>query len=87
MRQTTTEKASEYWKKSIFNTLVILFIWFISSFGCGILFRDWCDANLPNIGTAPFGFWMSQQGSIVVFILLLISYSIMMGRLDKSLEE
>lgn len=68
-------------------TLGVLFVWFICSFGAGILFRDWCDANLPNIGTAPFGFWMSQQGSIIVFVLLLIIYAALIGRLDKSLED
>jgi len=87
MKQDTINKASGYWKKSIINTLVILVIWFVSSFGCGILWRDWCDANLPKIGNAPFGFWMSQQGSIIVFVLLLISYAILMGRLDKQLSE
>ena len=55
---------------------------FIVSFGCGILFRDWLDANMIKIGNAPFGFWMAQQGSIICFVLLLIAYNILMNRLD-----
>ena len=80
-------KLSEYWKKSIRRTVSILVVWFVCSFGCGILWRDWCDANLPKIGNAPFGFWMAQQGAIVVFVILLVIYAILMGRLDKSLEN
>lgn len=62
---------------------VLLGIWFLVSFGCGILFREWMDANLPPVGTAPFGFWMAQQGAIVCFILILVAYAVLMRRLDK----
>jgi putative solute:sodium symporter small subunit len=63
--------------------LSLLAVWFVASFGCGILFRDWLDAHAPQIGTAPFGFWMAQQGSILVFVLLLFVYSYLMSRLDR----
>ncbi|MGB0371282.1 MAG: DUF4212 domain-containing protein [Opitutales bacterium] len=63
-------------------TLALLAVWFTVSFICGILFRDWLDANFPNIGTAPFGFWMAQQGSIIGFVLILIAYAVLMNRLD-----
>ncbi len=55
---------------------------FFVSFGCGILFREWLDTNAPQIGSAPFGFWMAQQGSIICFVLLLITYAFLMNRLD-----
>lgn len=87
MEQEKREEASRYWKKSINITLSLLGVWFICSFGAGILFRDWCDVNMPKVGTAPFGFWMSQQGSIIIFILLLVIYTVLMGRLDKQLED
>lgn len=64
-------------------TLSLLAVWFLVSFGAGILFRDWLDANAPAIGGAPFGFWMAQQGAIIVFILILIVYAILMNRLDR----
>jgi len=54
----------------------------MASYVASILARDWLDANLPSIGHAPFGFWMSQQGSIIIFILLLIAYRFLMNRLD-----
>ena len=63
-------------------TLALLAFWFFISYGCSILLRDWMDANLPSIGNAPFGFWMAQQGSIIGFILILVTYAILMNRLD-----
>lgn len=64
-------------------TLVLLAVWFVVSFGCSILFRNWLDANMFRIGNAPFGFWMAQQGSIICFVLILIAYALFMYRLDS----
>ena len=71
-----------YRRSSLKLVLVLLFIWFIVSYGCGILLREWLDTNLPNIGNAPFGFWMAQQGAIICFVILLVVYAIGMKRLD-----
>lgn len=60
----------------------LLTVWFLVSFGSGILFREWLDKNAPSIGHAPFGFWMAQQGSIMCFIILLVVYAFLMNRLD-----
>lgn len=62
--------------------LSLLAVWFAVSFGCGILFREWLDAHAPQVGNAPFGFWMAQQGSIFCFVLLLVIYAVLMNRLD-----
>jgi putative solute:sodium symporter small subunit len=86
-RLPTEQEKRDYWSKSIKWLLFFLTIWFIASFGCGILFRSWLDENFPKIGNAPFGFWMAQQGSIIVFILILIAYAKTMARLDKQLEK
>ena len=72
-----------YWATSLRITLAILVIWAFLSLGCGILFRQFLDASLPNIGGAPFGFWMAQQGSIIGFVVLLIVYMILMNSLDR----
>ncbi|MEO0414429.1 MAG: DUF4212 domain-containing protein [Verrucomicrobiota bacterium] len=71
-----------YWRAKLGVLFGILAVWFIVSYGCGILFRDWLDANMFKIGNAPFGFWMAQQGSIICFVLLLIVYAVLMNRLD-----
>lgn len=75
------QKHALYWRKSLKITLSILCIWFAASFGAGILAKDWLDQF--TIGSAPLGFWMAQQGSIIIFVLLLISYTLLMNRLDK----
>ncbi|MEE9367871.1 MAG: DUF4212 domain-containing protein [Pontiella sp.] len=62
--------------------LSLLMVWFTVSFGCGILFRDWLDANVPPVGNAPFGFWMAQQGSIIAFVCILVVYAALMQLLD-----
>lgn len=79
----STEQAASYRSSCLRVTLVLLSIWFIVSFCCGILLRDWLDVNLPSVGHAPFGFWMAQQGSIICFVLLLIAYAVLINRLDR----
>ena len=73
---------SSYEKTCNVILFVLLSIWFVASFGCGILFREWLDQNAPSIGNAPFGFWMAQQGSIITFVLIIIAYAILMNRVD-----
>lgn len=79
--QETNETTGGYRKSSHIILFSLLAIWFLVSFGCGIIFRDWLDQF--TIGTAPLGFWMAQQGSIICFVLILIAYAILMGRLDE----
>lgn len=86
-RLPTEQERRDYWSQSIRLLLILLSIWFLASFGCGILFRTWLDDNFPKIGNAPFGFWMAQQGSIIIFILILVAYAKIMGRLDRHLEK
>jgi len=72
-----------YWTKSLKIVASILFVWAFISLGCGILFRDLLD-SLGQVGGAPLGFWMAQQGSIIGFLVLLFVYMILMNRLDRS---
>ena len=75
--------STAYWNSTIKIALGILTVWAFVSFGCGILFREWLDENMPTIGNAPFGFWMAQQGSIIVFVALLFTYTALMNKLDR----
>ena len=75
------ETSGGYRKSSLRILFTLLSIWFFVSFGCGILFRETLDQF--SIGTAPLGFWMAQQGSIICFVFILIAYAIFMGKLDK----
>lgn len=70
-----------YWRANLRLTLSLLLIWFLTSFGAGILFRDFLDQF--SIGGAPLGFWFAQNGSIYVFLLLIVIYCIQMTRLER----
>ena len=56
-------------------------IWAFVSFGCSILFVDWLD-QFEFLGF-KLGFWFAQQGSIYVFVALIIIYIFAMKKLDK----
>ena len=58
-----------------------LTIWFIVSYGCGILFVD--ALNEIRVGGFKLGFWFAQQGSIYVFVVLIFVYVSWMNKLDK----
>ena len=62
-------------------TLALLAVWALASFGAGILFRPFLDQF--SLGGAPLGFWMAQQGSILVFVALIVVYCIAMTRLER----
>lgn len=86
MKEETNSAQGRYWQANLKCVGVLLTIWFFVSYGCGILLRDWLDANFPKIGTAPFGFWMAQQGAIICFVLILIAYACWMKKLDAQFE-
>ena len=73
--------AGSYWSDSLKIVGKLLIIWFLVSYGCGILFKDYLDQF--SIGGAPLGFWMAQQGSIICFVALLVVYSFTMNKLDE----
>ena len=74
-------KNNIYWKKNIRYITILLSIWFIVSFGCGILFVE--QLNTIQIGGFKLGFWFAQQGSMYVFIILIFIYVRLMNKLDK----
>ncbi|MGR7814006.1 DUF4212 domain-containing protein [Lacinutrix undariae] len=75
------KNASAYWKENIRYLAILLVIWFIVSFGCGILFRE--ELNQFRLGGFKLGFWFAQQGSIYVFVILIFVYVKLMNNLDK----
>ena len=73
--------AQKYWRINLKYLSILLFIWFISSFGLGVFFVD--ALNNFKIGGFPLGFWFAQQGSIYIFVVLIFTYVFLMNRLDK----
>lgn len=74
----------KYWKKNIQYLAILLSIWFLVSFGAGILFAE--QLNNIKIGGFKLGFWFAQQGSIYVFVILIFVYVYLMNRLDKEFD-
>ena len=70
-----------YWNANLRIVILLLSIWFLTSFGAGILFSDYLD-NF-QIGGFKLGFWFSQQGSIISFVFIIILYCFLMNKLDK----
>ena len=77
----TTPNPKGYWRATLRLTFSLLVIWFLVSFGAGILFLEFLDQF--SIGGAPLGFWFAQNGAIYVFVILIVIYCIAMTRLEK----
>ncbi len=73
--------ASAYWKENVRYLFILLTIWFVVSYGAGILFKDALDSI--RLGGFKLGFWFAQQGSIYVFVILIFVYIRLMNKLDK----
>ena len=80
MSDSQCPQAIAYWKENIRLVFLLLIIWFIVSFGMGILFVDALD-KFRFFGF-KFGFWMAQQGSIFCFVILIFIYVYKMNKLD-----
>ena len=78
-------KNNTYWKKNIKYISILLSLWFLVSFGCGILFVE--QLNTIQIGGFKLGFWFAQQGSIFGFVIIIFSYIYLMNRLDNKLKK
>ncbi len=76
-----TASRNAYWKANIRIILISLAIWFICSFGMGIILRPMLSGIM--VGGADLGFWMAQNGSMYIFIILIFVYASVMNRLDR----
>lgn len=78
-----TPAQQRYWRRNLTYVGALLAIWALVSFGFGIV---WVDAlnrfRIPGTGF-PVGFWFAQQGAIYVFLLLIVTYVVLMRRLDR----
>ena len=75
------QRRHDYWRENLRIMAWLLAVWFLVSYGCGILFVD--ALNKISLGGFQFGFWMAQQGSIYVFVVLIFIYVRLMNKLDK----
>lgn len=80
-----TKRETTYWAANLAVVSVLLAIWFITAFFACVLLIDWL--NEFQLGAIGFGFWMAQQGSIFVFVVLVFVYAIWMDRVDRRYEQ
>lgn len=71
-----------YWRANIRVMALLLGIWALAGLGAGILFADALNAYRISGTGFPLGFWFAHQGSIIVFVLLILAYCLYMNRLD-----
>ncbi len=77
----TNKDLKQYWRTNLCYLAILLSIWFVVSYGFGILFVE--QLNQIRIGGFKLGFWFAQQGSIYVFVILIFVYVWLMNRLDQ----
>ncbi len=76
-----TKQRNSYWQASLRLIMLCLVIWFVVSYGFGILLVD--QLNTFSLGGFKLGFWFAQQGSIYVFIALIFFYAARMNQIDQ----
>jgi putative solute:sodium symporter small subunit len=77
---------SAYWRRNIRYVGTLLTVWFVVSYGFGIVFAKALNAfRIPGTNF-PVGFWFAQQGSIYVFVVLIFVYVRLMNRLDREFD-
>ena len=75
------ESRSAYWRANLRLVGACLAVWFVCSFGFGIILVD--QLNRIRIGGFPIGFWFAQQGAICIFVILIFYYAWRMNKIDQ----
>ncbi|MCV2866191.1 DUF4212 domain-containing protein [Albidovulum sediminicola] len=73
--------SNAYWAANIRLIRILLVVWALVSFGFGILLRPMLSGIA--VGGTDLGFWFAQQGSILVFLVLIFVYAARMNKLDR----
>jgi len=79
------KSAEAYWQANVRLILKLLIVWFVVPFLGGIVFVD--TLNNFSLGGYPFGFWIAQQGSIYLFVVLIFYYAKKMSDLDDEFSD
>ena len=77
---TDEERYAAYWSENKTYIIVLLSVWFAVSYLFGIIFADQLDGFM--LAGFPLGFWFANQGSEVIFVILIAVYVTLMNRLD-----
>jgi putative solute:sodium symporter small subunit len=81
MKTTPSDNNKAYWRANVSLLSKLLVVWFVVSFGCGIILVDWLDQF--SLFGFKLGFWFAQQGAIYVFVALIFIYAWRMKIIDR----
>ncbi|MEB3736032.1 DUF4212 domain-containing protein [Halopseudomonas pachastrellae] len=84
MSMSKEEAARGYWRENLKLMMMLLVVWFVVSFGAGVLFVD--QLNAITFFGFRWGFWFAQQGSIYAFVVLIFVYVWKMNQLDRKYD-
>jgi putative solute:sodium symporter small subunit len=84
MGERPDRSAAAYWRANKRLIAALLAVWALVSYGFAILLAR--PLNEVRVGALPAGFWWAQQGSMVVFVLLIFVYAWVMDRLDEKYD-
>jgi len=73
-----------YWKATLALIRNVLIVWFVVSYGFGILLAPML--NNIHLGGYPLGFWFAHQGSMYIFVALIFIYAKKMGKIDEKFD-
>ena len=76
-------KHHEYWRKNLVITAILMVIWFIATF-----VEAWYARELNGYTFLgfPLGFYMSAQGSLIIYVVIIWFYARYMNKLDEEYD-
>ena len=80
----SNKNLKDYWKRNLLYLVILLSIWFLCSYGAGIIWKGSLDS--VRFGGFKLGFWFAQQGAMYIFCILIFVYVWLMNKLDKKYD-
>ncbi len=84
MAEFNQEKRTAYWRENVRLMVILLSVWFVISYLCGIVFVE--QLNTIRLGGYKLGFWFAQQGSMYGFVAIIFIYARLMAKLDRKYD-
>ena len=85
MSENQDSRSRRYWRANLLLMTKLSVVWFVVSFGCGVLWVE--ELNQLRLGGYKLGFWFAQQGAIYVFIALIFYYAKAAAELDRQFDR
>ena len=86
MTDNNNQNAQRYWARNLRLLMILLAIWWVVSYGAGIIWAESLNSiTIPGTGF-QVGFWFAQQGSIYVFVALIFIYARLMNKIDEEFD-